>query len=70
MDVISQRFQIQDKIQGMLEKGKELQTESVDPTFRHAAEKSGELLSVLARKKAINNKKEYKRIRRSFEQNY
>ena len=70
MQVISQKFQIKDRIEQMLEKGKELQFSAVDPTFAAATEKSGELLGVLARKKAVRNKKEYNRIRRSFEQNY
>lgn len=69
MQVINQKFQIQDIVQGMLDKGKELQFNSVDPTFKAKTEQAGELLSVLSRKKALKNRKEYNRIRRSFEQN-
>lgn len=69
MKVISQEFQIKDKIESMLAMGHENQFNSVNPIFEKVSRDSGELLSILARKRAVKDEKQYKRIRRSFEQN-
>lgn len=64
-----EEFKIREIMENMMEAGK-ARKKAPNPVARYQADKASQLLKLVKQKGAVNNEKEYNRIRLAFEQNW